>query len=144
MNVVSAGPSVATLVHPQHKDVFPPLPLAGTPALKEPTVSTLKPRHHGYSHFRHLEEELLSRWVAEGKTAAMISELLKRDLSTVASRMKQLRTRHGASHTGRSCSLSAMDEKKIARTAEHCGDGEEGSEAALLCPNSSENASRGV
>ena len=143
MNVVSAGPSVATLVHPQHKDVFPPLPLAGTPALKEPTVSTLKPRRHGYSHFRHLEEELLSRWVAEGNTAAMISELLKRDQSTVACSMKQLRARRGGSHAGRSHSLLAMAEK-IACTAEHCGDGEEGSEAALLCPNSSENASRGV
>ena len=48
----------------------------------------------------------------------MISELLKRDLSTVARRMKQLRTRREPSHTGRARSLSAMDEKKIVRTAE--------------------------
>ena len=53
----------------------------------------MKPRRHGYSHFRHLQEELLSRWVAEGNITAMSSEMLKRDLSTVASRMKQLRTR---------------------------------------------------
>ena len=48
----------------------------------------------------------------------MISELLKRDLSTVARRMKQLRTRREPSNTGRARSLSAMDEKKIVRTAE--------------------------
>ena len=44
----------------------------------------------------------------------MISELLKRDLSTVARRMKQLRARRGASYAGRSHSLLAMAEKSFA------------------------------
>ena len=48
----------------------------------------------------------------------MISELFSRVLSTLARRVKQLRARREPSHAGRSRSLSAMDDKKIVRTAE--------------------------
>ena len=74
----------------------------------------MKPRRPGHLHFSHLEEELLSCWVAEGKTAAMISELLKRDLSTVARRMKQLHARREPCPIGHSRSLLAMGEKSFA------------------------------
>ena len=93
MSAVAAGSSAVTPVHPQHRDVLPIPLLAGTPVLKQPIA--MRPRRHGYFHCSHLEEELLNR-LGGGRQDS------SDDFRTVKT----------------SRSLSAMDEKKIVRTAE--------------------------
>ena len=72
-----------------------------------------------YTHVGGHEDSLIRRWMEEGKSATKIAELLRRDLSTVARRMRRLSSRRrqpcGA---GRPKKLSAADEGRVERVAE--------------------------
>ena len=72
-------------------------------------------------HYKHVgahEDELIRQWVSDDMSATEIAALLKRDLSTVARRIKRLRTRKPPRRAGRPRLLSKVDEARVERTAE--------------------------
>ena len=72
----------------------------------------------GFVHFKPHEEESMRRWAAEGRSPSEIADLLDRDLSTIARRMKRLASKKRVAPEGRPRLLSPKDEARVVRTAE--------------------------
>ena len=67
----------------------------------------------GYSHYSHDELRLLAKWTEEGRQPSEIAELLGRDVSSVARRVRRLSVGAAPPKVGRPAALTAAQIERL-------------------------------